>query len=233
MIARTIANSFKPVVRYQMPKIPAKAMAEVAEKAAKQAAYVVPTESTWYQIKKKIINFASNIDVGKAQVHAVTEDMAAKAQAKVKPGDILIRRTEGTSGNWFIPSWWKHAGVYVGKGEVVEATFKGIHKTPFKNFMTDGDHVMIIRAKNLNASQSQSIVNYANHQIGRPYDFDFNFSDEARQSCTELANNAVKAGAGKELVQKNWIGSVTGDAFKNENFKLVWTSTAKKAKWNF
>lgn len=233
MISRTVANSVTTTVRYQFSGAAAKRMPDVAKQVARQAKYAVPTESTWYQIKKKIINFISNIDYGKAKVHAVTEDMAAKVQPKLKPGDILLRRTEGTSGNFFIPSWWKHAGVYVGDGNVVEATFKGIDKTSFKHFMSEGDAVMIVRAKHLNPNQRQSIANYANHQIGKPYDFDFNFSDEARQSCTELANHAVKAGAGKELVEKNWIGSVTGDAFKNENFRLVWSSKPEKAKWKF
>lgn len=228
MISRTVATSLRPTVRNKAQAVVARAVPDTVKQVAKQ---VAPPESLWYRMKREFINFISNINYNQPKAHAVTEEMAAKVKPNLRPGDILLRRSEGTSGNFFIPSWWKHAGVYVGDGQVVDATFHGIGKRTFEDFMTHGDHIMIVRAKNLNASQRESIANYAKHQIGKPYDFDFNFVDEARQSCTELANHAVKAGAGKELVGKNWIGSVTGDAFKNENFNLVWSSTPKKARW--
>lgn len=240
MITRTVANSFRPALKQHAASVAARTMPDTLKQVSRQAMpealkqvsrQAVPTESLWYQFKRKVINFVSNINYNKASVHAVTEDMADKVLPRVKAGDILLRRTEGTSGNFFIPSWWKHAGVYVGDGQVVDATFHGIQKRSFKSFMTEGDHVLIVRAKNLDATQRQSIANYANRQVGKPYDFDFNFKDEARQSCTELANHAVKAGAGKELAAKNWVGSVTGDAFKNDNFGLVWTSTPSRAGW--
>lgn len=228
MIQRTVASTLRPALQQRTRSVAAQAVPKALKQVAKQAA---PTESLWYRIKKEVINFVSNFNYNKASVHAVTEDMADKVLPRLKPGDILLRRTEGTSGNFFIPSWWKHAGVYVGDGQVVDATFHGIGKRSFKSFMTEGDHVMIVRAKNLDATQRKSIANYAQHQVGKPYDFDFDFVDEARQSCTELANHAVKAGAGKELAAKNWVGSVTGDAFKNENFGLVWSSTPSQALW--
>lgn len=232
MISRNVVNALRPTVRQQVRTVAAHAAPETAARVSKQVVqHVLPPESTWYRLKRGFIDLVSNLNYNKAEVHAVTEEMAVKVQPRLKAGDILLRRTEGTSGNWFIPSWWKHAGVYVGDGQVVDATFHGIHKRSFKSFMTEGDHVMIVRAKNLSTEQRQSIANYAEHQIGKPYDFDFDFVDEARQSCTELANHAVKAGAGKELVGKNWIGSVTGDAFKNENFQLIWSSNPAKATW--
>ncbi|HEY9857487.1 MAG TPA: YiiX/YebB-like N1pC/P60 family cysteine hydrolase [Stenomitos sp.] len=232
MISNAVANSLRPTLRRQAQAVAAKAAPQAATQAAKEvAAHAVVADSTWYTLKKKFIGLISNFNYNKAEVHAVTAEMADRVQPRLKAGDILLRRTEGTSGNWFIPSWWKHAGVYVGDGQVVDATFHGIGKRSFKSFMTEGDHVMIVRAKNLTADQRKSIANYAEHQVGKPYDFDFDFVDEARQSCTELANHAVRTGAGKELVQKNWIGSVTGDAFKNENFKLIWSSDPAQSKW--
>lgn len=212
-------------------KASTKAATQTAAKAGSVMRHAVPAESAWYRFKKTVIDFFSNINIGKREVHGVTADMAAKVRPQLRPGDILLRRTEGTSGNYFIPSWWKHAGVYVGDGQVVDAAFKGIGKGSFKSFMTEGDSIMIVRPKNLSTQQREAVADYAKRQVGKPYDFDFDFLDEARQSCTELANHALKAGAGKDLVEKNWLGAVTGDGFKNSNFDLIWTNVPEKARF--
>ncbi len=243
MIQRTVVSNLRQPLRQQasreaaqsVSKASAQGVARAIQQTEKQLASVVrvaaPQETTWYKIKKAVIDFFSNINLGKREVHGVTSEMAQKVLPKMQPGDILLRRTDGTSGNLFIPSWWKHAGVYVGEGQVVDAAFKGIGKDSFHKFMTEGDAIMIVRPKNLTETQRQAIADYANRQVGKPYDFDFDFLDEARQSCTELANHAVKVGAGQELVEKNWFGAVTGDGFKNSNFDLVWSNVPEKAKF--
>lgn len=188
-----------------------------------------PPESLWYRLKKLIIDFFSNLDYAKPEVRGVTPAMAREVLPQLQPGDILLRRTEGTSGNWFIPSWWKHAGVYVGEGHVVDAAFKGTAKNSLEGFMTEGDSLMIVRPKGLTPQQREAIAAYAERQVGKPYDFDFDFDDEARLSCTELASHALRAGAGKNLVEPNLLGAVTGDHFKNSNFELVWTNAPERA----
>jgi len=241
MIQRTLVSTMRQPIRQQAGQQLTKAAAasasqgatKVARQAEKQLATVsrlaAPTESLWYRFKKSIIEVFSNINLGKREVHGVTADMAKKVLPQMQPGDILLRRTDGSSGNLFIPSWWKHAGVYVGQGEVVDAVFKGIGKDSFEKFMTDGDAIMIVRPKNLTAQQREAIASYAKGQVGKPYDFDFDFVDQARQSCTELASHAIKAGTGKELVERNWFGAVTGDGFKNSNFDLIWSNAPEKA----
>lgn len=240
MIQQKLVSAMRPQLTAPVLKAAPKALqgtvkasVKAAATAEKQLANVMraaaPPETTWYRFKKKVIDFFSNINFAKREVHLVTNEMAERVAPKLRPGDILLRRTDGTSGNFFIPSWWKHAGVYTGQGEVVEAVFKGIEKNSFKRFMTEGDSIMIVRPKNLSTQQREAIATYAIGQVGKPYDFDFNFADELRQSCTELASHAVKAGAGKELVEKNWLGAVTGDAFKNSNFDLIWSNVPKRA----
>lgn len=236
MIQQKLVSAMRPQLTAPVLKAAPKALqgtVKAATTAERQLANVMraaaPPETAWYRFKKKVIDFFSNINVAKREVHLVTNEMAERVAPKLRPGDILLRRTDGTSGNAFIPSWWKHAGVYVGEGEVVEAVFKGVDRNTFKKFMTDGDSIMIVRPKNLSPQQREAIATYAVGQVGKPYDFDFNFVDELRLSCTELASHAVKAGAGKELVEKNWLGAVTGDAFKNSNFELIWSNVPKRA----
>lgn len=239
MIQRTVASTTRQPIRRpageQLRRVAAqtKSPATPAKRVEPQAASVVrlaaPQESLWYRLKKQIISFFSNLNLGKREVHGVTAEMAAKILPKLLPGDILLRRTDGSSGNLFIPSWWKHAGVYVGDGEAVDAVFKGIGKDSVKKFLTEGDSIMILRPKNLTPEQREAVADYAKRQVGKPYDFDFDFLDEARQSCTELANNALRAATGQDLVEKNWFGAVTGDAFKNSNFELVWSNVPEQA----
>ncbi len=241
MIQRTLISTMRQPIRQQASREVSQAavkatthgVAKAAQQAEKRLASVArvaaPPESAWYRFKKAVIDFFSNINYGKREVHGVSAEMAQRVLPKMQPGDILLRRTDGTSGNLFIPSWWKHAGVYVGQGEVVDAAFKGIGKDSFKKFMTEGDSIMIVRPKNLSEPQREAIADYAKRQVGKPYDFDFDFLDETRQSCTELANHAVRAGAGKDLVEKNVLGAVTGDGFKNSNFELIWSNVPDKA----
>lgn len=224
-LAKTYATRAEAVLIKRMGK--AGGMADDALMTRIITSYNVksaPPEGLWYRFKKTIADLFSNITYYTPEARGVTKEMAEQVQPKLKAGDILLRRTEGTSGNFLIPSWWKHAGVYVGDGQVVDAAFKGVHKGTFKKFMTDGDAVMVLRAKDLSGSQREAIARFANLQVGKPYDFDLDFADKARMTCTELANHALEAGAGKEVVPKNMLGAVVGDAFKNRNFELVWTN---------
>lgn len=228
-VSQTLAKVSTQVAAKSTTQDATKAAQHAGQTIAQVSRLAAPPETIWYKIKKSVINFFSNINLGKREVHGVTKEMAQSVLPKMQPGDILLRRTEGTSGNLFIPSWWKHAGVYVGDGQVVDAAFAGVGKNSLEKFMTDGDAIMIVRAKNLTDSQRQAIADYANRQVGKPYDFDFDFTDDARQYCTELANHALKAATGQDLVKKDWFGTVTGDGFMNPNFELVWSSHPEKS----
>lgn len=187
-----------------------------------------PVDSLWYRAKKAAANVLCNMDVRLAwfrYVRRIDDDTALQVAPQLKPGDILLRRTEGTSGNVFIPSWWKHAAVYVGGGKIVEATFKGVVETTLDDFFAHGDHVSVVRPKDFSKSQSRAMVTHARAQLGKPYDFDMDFDDASRVSCTELAANAVGAATKKPLVKRNWLDAVVADAFHNPNFDVVYNST--------
>lgn len=183
-----------------------------------------PPESAWYRLKKWALDVLCNIEFASPKIQRLTETAAVRVQPLLRPGDILLRRTEGTSGNFFIPSWWKHAAVYTGKGDLVEATFSGVQKTSLEEFFTHGDHVVILRAKDLKKADRKAMVAWSEAQLGKPYDFDADFEDSSRLMCTELARTALKVGAKQDLVPLNWMGTVTGDNFLNEHFETVWSS---------
>ena len=186
-------------------------------------AYPTPPKNLWYHLKVKFLDFVCNIDFPSAKINRMTESDAYQAKVLMRPGDVLLRRTEGTSGNFFNPSYWKHAAVYVGGDKVVEATFKGVKVTSLKEFFEHGDHVTVLRPKDTNVKERRAIVRAAEAQVGKEYDFDFDFNDPSRVSCTELAAHVLKVGTGKAYVPQNWMGAVTGDGFLDSaKFDLVY-----------
>ncbi|MNS62662.1 hypothetical protein D3C72_957310 [compost metagenome] len=189
-------------------------------------ARVEPKDTLWYRIKRAVADVLCNIDlptIFASRTLGSTVPEGLKEQ--LKPGDVLLRRTEGTSGNYFIPSWWKHAAVYVGNGKVVEATFAGVKTTSLKEFFEHGDHAAVVRAKDLTEDEQKAMAKFARRQEGKPYDFDVDFNDASRLTCTELAYQALKAVKGKEVAQQNWFGAVVGDSFLTDKFEVVFTSS--------
>jgi uncharacterized protein YycO len=118
----------------------------------------------------------------------------------------------------------------VGNGKIVEATFEGVKTTTLEDFFAHGDHVAVVRPKGMNVLERHDIVRYAKQQVGKPYDFDMNFDDDGRLSCTELAYRAVRAGSGKDIVEQNWFGAVVGDSFLTDKFSVVYTSNEAQTK---
>jgi hypothetical protein len=188
-------------------------------------------ESLWFQTKRAVMKVLCNLPFFRFNERTAPEKAPQDLVSQLKPGDVLLRRTEGTSGNLFIPSWWKHAAVYTGDGYVVEATFDGVKKTPIDKFFAEGDHVMALRAKSMTPEMQAQASAYAEAQVGKPYDFDVNFDDDARLSCTELADQAVNAAKKRSLVKRGMLDAIVGDAFKNENFQMLYSSIPEQSKF--
>lgn len=189
-------------------------------------ARVEPKDTLWYRFKRAFADIMCNIDLPKIFASRTLGSTVPEGlKEQLKPGDVLLRRTEGTSGNYFIPSWWKHAAVYVGNGKVVEATFAGVKTTSLKEFFEHGDHAAVVRAKDLSEKEQKAMAKFAKRQEGKPYDFDVDFNDASRLTCTELAYQALKAVKGKEVAEQNWFGAVVGDSFLTDKFEVVFTSS--------
>ncbi|MFN3429319.1 MAG: YiiX/YebB-like N1pC/P60 family cysteine hydrolase [Candidatus Sericytochromatia bacterium] len=188
-------------------------------------ARVEPKDTLWYRFKRAFADIMCNIDLPTWASRTLGSTVPDGLKSQLQPGDVLLRRTEGTSGNYFIPSWWKHAAVYVGNGKVVEATFSGVKTTSLKEFFDHGDHAAVVRAKDLTEKEQKAMAKFAKRQEGKPYDFDVDFNDASRLTCTELAYQALKAVKGKEVAQQNWFGAVVGDSFLTDKFEVVFTSS--------
>ena len=102
----------------------------------------------------------------------------------IRPGDVFVTRKEHAATNYFLPGYWPHAALYIGGNDVIEALKDGVHHrdlgSPFTN-----DAITVLRPK-LDVGIISEAIDRARTHIGKPYDFDFDFTRSDRMVCTEV-----------------------------------------------
>ena len=144
----------------------------------------------------------------------------------LQPGDLFLRRFEGYIDKWFIPGWWNHAAIYAGDNQVVHAISDGVVKEDILNFMRT-DHMIVLRMKDKSPEYYTEVVSKANRIVGKPYDFNFDFDNTTRFSCTELATFCLKLDLNvKRRASALWKKVVVADDFlKSDKLAIIWDST--------
>ena len=220
------------------------------------------------------------------------EDMREVIEV-IEPGDILLRAYDNYLDGYFIPGYFSHAGLYVGKvaeddkklirtreGEklfrtgsqmVIHAMAEGVFMEDILNFCRC-DRMAILRfPKQFNAVKklSEKDVNFeqfndrekelfarlnngetlqfsdvfrtvfelALQQIGKGYDFDFDFKKYNNLSCSEFVYFCVKSMEGfhklKPMEKKVFMFSksiIAPEAFAQTTFQKVWQSRSVSKK---
>lgn len=136
----------------------------------------------------------------------------------IQPGDILVRGYRDYVDGYFIPGFFSHVGLYLGKtdtvpdyvvnkgkseefvaGEqtVIHAMAEGVFMEDVINFCRC-DYLVILRrsekveTKNDIFEDFQNIYKNAMENLGKPYDFKFDFTDVNALSCTEFVYECCK-----------------------------------------
>ena len=126
----------------------------------------------------------SNLSTSPEHVPALPTKIAQQIQALLQPGDVIVTRKEHAMSNYFLPGYWPHVAMYVGDQQVVEAMKDGVRvremSSPFGN-----DSVAVIRPV-LDTEIIQQAIGRARSHVGKPYDFDFDFTRADRLVCTEV-----------------------------------------------
>jgi hypothetical protein len=142
-------------------------------------------------------------------------------EKELRPGDILLERRNWYLSNAFLPGFWPHAALYVGRIEDLRRL--GIEDAPhvrrrlelYLKPAADGkpntviesvsegvvfnslahsmhaDHVAVLRPRLPEEQIAQAIVRAFSHQ-GKPYDFEFDFFTSDKLVCTELVYRAFE-----------------------------------------
>ena len=175
----------------------------------------------------------------------------------IKPGDILVRGYINYLDGYFIPGFFSHAGLYLGEVKETDKVFVNegqdgrfrngeqmvIHSMAEGVFMEDiinfcrCDFMVILRRNPDKESETGNKVTFedvfksALQNLGKDYDFKFDFSDFTKVSCTELVYTCcqgfmddydIKIVERKVLFMKKRM--ITPDDLVNSRLDIVWKS---------
>lgn len=136
----------------------------------------------------------SHLSTSPDHVPSLPPEIAQQVLELLRPGDVLVTRKEHAITNYFLPGYWPHVAMYVGDSEVVESMKDGVLEremdSPFGN-----DSVAIIRPI-LDEETIQMAIKRARSHVGKPYDFDFDFTRADRLVCTEVVYRSYEGLAG-------------------------------------
>ncbi|MDX2438823.1 MAG: YiiX/YebB-like N1pC/P60 family cysteine hydrolase [Acidobacteriota bacterium] len=140
----------------------------------------------------------------------VDDDLRARLEGVLQPGDVLITRHDNALTNLFLPGYWPHAALYIGsegdrermkvsldaeraarwRGDrrVLEALKDGVMFRPLEQTLAV-DAVAVIRPQLNREDIARGLSRAAEHE-GKSYDFDFDFFRSDCLVCTEVIYRA-------------------------------------------
>ena len=132
----------------------------------------------------------------------IMEPMSAEEKEKVgnliQPGDILIQKDENCpimqaiskvgTGSDFV-----HAAIYKGDGKILESVPRGVREADLNIYLKGYSSVMIFRPPYKTPEDKQAAIDFAEKQVGKPYNLLFNESHGKSFYCTQLVRDALSS----------------------------------------
>jgi hypothetical protein len=144
---------------------------------------------------------------------ALCPELLQALRSKLEPGDVLLMRNDSRLTAALLPGFWTHAALFMGSrahleklglrshshvarhwekipedpgplGCVIEAMFPCVQLNPLEKCL-QVDHVVVLRSR-LSELEVANALGEALGQLGKPYDFDFDFNNTSRIVCTEV-----------------------------------------------
>ncbi|HSI10189.1 MAG TPA: YiiX/YebB-like N1pC/P60 family cysteine hydrolase, partial [Rariglobus sp.] len=146
----------------------------------------------------------------------ITPELMERLRPMLQPGDIIIERRNWYMSNAFLPGYWPHSALYVGTAEqlkasgldkdlriqkhieefskrdakghewaIIEAVSEGVVFSTVDHSVGEADSVAVLRPQ-LTPLQKQEVIARAFENLGKPYDFDFDFFSSDKLVCTEV-----------------------------------------------
>jgi len=130
----------------------------------------------------------------------VSAEILEEISELLKPGDILITRHDDAMSNLFLPGFWPHAALYIGRSEereflgfpaardnnvtVLEAKKDGVRFRELRETLSV-DAFLVLRPK-VSPEELRAALTRALSHEGKLYDFIFDFRKAERLACTEV-----------------------------------------------
>ncbi len=137
-----------------------------------------------YAIQSWVSRWVGQLSTQPSHQPALPVPIKTELLGLLKPGDVLVTRKEHSLTNYFLPGYWPHAALYIGNGQVIEALADGVRKRPVDSPFA-ADAIAAIRPL-LGTGQIEDALQRAHTHLGKPYDFDFDFTRADRMVCTEV-----------------------------------------------
>ena len=145
----------------------------------------------------------------------ITAEQVEAIESRLEPGDILLERANWYLSNPSLPGFWKHAALYVGRLEdlkrlgiaadpnvtphladylkphddgrdktVIEAVSEGVLLNSLTRAL-HADYAAVLRPR-VSAQHKAKAITRAFANLGKPYDFNFDFEDTTKLVCTQV-----------------------------------------------
>jgi hypothetical protein len=190
-----------------------------------------------YGLQRAVSQFLSEKYLQWGHRPALPAQVAEQLRAQLLPGDVLITRKEFALTNYFLPGFWPHAALYVGQesdmeqlqlvdefnyvswlpifrecgpseeGRVLEALKDGVQLRSIATPLTC-DAIALLRPR-LSQAEIRSGLARGFRFVGRPYDFDFDFSRSDRMVCTEVVYRSYEGLGGLQFSLVRRAGRLT------------------------
>ncbi|MGQ0636917.1 MAG: YiiX/YebB-like N1pC/P60 family cysteine hydrolase [Planctomycetaceae bacterium] len=164
-------------------------------------------------------------------------EVADALRELLQPGDVLITRKDHALTNYFLPGYWPHAALYLGRGEqliglgiadhahvkprwlrllecdkqeprrVLEALKDGVLVRSLTSPF-GSDALAVIRPRLREPEIAEALARGLFHE-GKPYDFDFDFTRSDRLVCTEVVYRSYEGVGGVRFELTRRAGRMT------------------------
>ncbi len=119
----------------------------------------------------------------------IQPEWVSKIKPRLRAGHVFLTYQRGAPTNLVNRGRWKHAAMYLGKGQVIEATHTGVAEIGLLEFCLDKDMIVVLRPKFCEKGIMHEAVKKAREFIGLKYDFAFSLRNKAKY-CAEIPIDA-------------------------------------------
>ena len=132
-------------------------------------------------------------------------------QSLIKPGMLILSRTDGELANVGIPGFWHHIGVVTETLTICEAVTTNVRESDLYTFFLSKDYVCVVDPNFLTAEERAKGIKWALTNIGKAYNFDMSVSGVKTLFCSELAY--LNLLACKDLFYPEQLETESDDAY--------------------
>ena len=191
-----------------------------------------PVDRVQYRARMRVGGRFAGFWLQPALHQALDEPTLLALHPLLRPGDVLLTRSEGKLTAALLPGFWAHAAIRLGSrrdlsglsaqnareagpddgvGYMIEAVSPCVRIVSLKTCL-DADHVLVLRP-NLGPHPRNEALQEALRHLGKAYDFEFDFNLSNRIVCTGLVYRSFH-GRGHvrfDLIKRLGNFTLTGD----------------------